>query len=211
MTSRRILAGLAAWGLGALCGCGGGSVTKGPYLGPGYTFDRMKVVMLAVAPAPVTGEFADRVDIAFEYIFNDTPGSQLRDRPATVRQRMSTDRDLVLTLNRIVDQKYGPSELQRWPSLLGLLTQKQIEDLRTKLLDSDMLLMPEDFVLHPEASRTTGSTTFRVYDLHTGKLLLRDSVSQTVPVGGPTGQRKAMIELVIGTQRQFARYLLPPE
>ena len=95
-----------------------------------YKPDPMKLVMLAVAPAPMTGDVGNRIDVILEYIFNDTPGSQVRVRPSAMRQQMLSDRGLVTTLTQVLAQKYGAAELQRSPTLLGLLTQRQIDDLR---------------------------------------------------------------------------------
>jgi len=178
------------------------------YLASGFQADPARGIVLAIAPVPMAGDLAARIDVGFDRSFGDTPGFQLRASSTQLRTRMNGDRQLVLLMNRIFkledDWKPGTNP----PGLDSILPEHELARLRDVLMESDVFLVPNTFVFQPDGKTTSGHFTARVYDLRTGRLLLRDTFQQSLP-SGATAEVGIAMELVLAANTAISRALAP--
>lgn len=192
-------------------GCGGTKAAPkapGAWVDPAYHASPTVLLSLAIAPVPVTGPRADRLDQGFERAFLSTPGLELRGQPSFFRLRMNGDRTLVQIVNRISAENYTAQDLASGVGLTRILNPKEMEDLRGTLLGCGMMLVPVEFTTQPEAKRTTGHAKCRAYDLATGKLLLQNTYDVVVPEGGDGGDRRATVDLILAVAADFEKRLV---
>ena len=178
------------------------------YRDPAYRREPQQLVPLSIAPAPVAGPRGEGLDHGLERTFADTPGVQMRTQPSILRARLNVDHDLLWCIDQMLAQKYTPEALAAGPSLQSLLSGKQLENLRQVTGDAVLFLLPVEITTTPAGSRTRAHTFYRVYDLQSGRLLLQSSVSVEVPGQGDTGERKAIVELLLQMQADLTQRLL---
>jgi len=190
-----------------LAGCGGPPKTTA-YRDPAYQRDPLNLVPFAIAPVPIAGPRGEGLDHGMERAFSDTPGVQIRNQPSVMRQRLNGDHDLLWSINRVLAEKYTPQDLAAGPNLQSVVTAKQIETLRKVTGDAVLFLLPVEMATEAAGGGTRGHALYRVYDLESGRLLLQSSVEVTVPEAGETGERKALVQLVLQVQADFKQRLL---
>jgi hypothetical protein len=199
-----------------LGGCGGArqpavnapaATSPTRFVATGYQPDPARGVVLAIAPVPMAGDLAGRIDVGLDRVFGDTPGFQLRVQSAQLRIRMNGDRQLVLLMNRIfkLEDEWRPGTPA--PGLDSFLATHELARLREVLTEADVLLVPSAFEFQSEAKATSGTFTARLYDLRNGRLLLRDTFRQRVTGAG--AEVGVAMELVLGANASIARDLAP--
>jgi hypothetical protein len=190
-----------------LAGCGAPPKPTA-YRDASYKRDPQVLVRFAIVPVPLAGQRGEGLDHGMERAFADTPGVQMCNQPSIMRQRMNGDRDLLWSINRILAEKYSPQDLAAGPNLQPALTPKQIETVRKVTGEAVMLLVPVEMATQPAGTSTHGHAFYRVYDLQSGCLLLQNALEVSVPETGETGDRKALVQMVLTIQQDFTQRLL---
>jgi len=178
------------------------------YVALGFQPDPARGVVLAIAPVPMTGDLAGRIDIGLDRSFADTPRFQLRIPSAQLRTRMNGDHQLVLLVSRITkledDWKPGTAA----PGLDSFMEAHDVARLREVLMEADVLMVPGIFEFRDDGKTTAGNFTARVYDLRTGRLLLRDTFRNSMPAG-PNARVAVAMEMILTANTRIAADLLP--
>ena len=184
-----------------LMGCG-----ARPFVNPSYRYELDYPPKVAIIP--VAGDWARLSDAAFMNHFSRPPRPYELIPIADLRQKLRTDDSLSSLLATIARRAPARADAAHAPNLKELVGETGLTAVRDRL-GADLMLYPVRLDLEPGPYRTFGSIQYRLYDLHTGNLILENSRTITANIGGETGSRMVAFGLAGQAYSDFQRHFLP--
>jgi hypothetical protein len=135
----------------------------------------------------------------------DTSGGYEIIGAADVRAALTRRPEFASVWNRML--RLTASEADRPPSLKDILTDEGLLEFRSTLSNSDLVLIPCNFVLAQTGLVIVGRVTFHLFDLHSGALVYRKYWTFNVQQGGGVGMG-GMVSMVDRSTRIWD-YLVP--
>lgn len=136
-----------------------------------------------VAFVPIINDFKDNDDITNQ-ILRDTLQLEFKDA-AVLRANMDTR--VIDILKKVAEKDYKSKEVKMFPNLTGIITGEEMNYIKEKFGNADLLLLPVVFNINQFRGMTFGNSLFRLYDLNNGDFIQQFSEKISVNIGDEAG------------------------
>ncbi|WP_300690000.1 hypothetical protein [Chryseobacterium sp.] len=136
-----------------------------------------------VAFVPIINDFEDNDSITKD-ILKDTLQLKFID---VTGLRTNLDTKTTDILKKVAEKDYKSKEVKTFPNLKTILSTEEINYIKEKFSNADLLMLPVVFNVKQTVGMTFGNSIFRLYDLNNGDFIQQFSEKINVNVGGKPG------------------------
>lgn len=105
--------------------------------------------------------------------------------------------ELLDILKKVAVKDYKTKDLKEFPNLKTIINVSEIEYIKNKFLNADLLIFPIVFNVSQQGGMTFGSSKFRLYDLNSGEFIHQFSEKTNVNISGDAGMEMMTTFLLI--------------
>ncbi len=180
------------------------------YINSDYNIDNGPMSLVVT---PIYNSYVEHTDSVIVKAFGGiSPNISLRS-PNVIRQSIGASSQVSELLNKIVLKEYRKKELKAFPNLNTILSQNELQLLRSELGNPDLLLIPIAFNIKVVdnavmGGHTFGFSNFRLYDLASGEFVFHCPNNLNVNIGGDNGAKSLSAVLISMTSSYFKDELL---
>jgi hypothetical protein len=144
---------------------------------------------LKLSLIPISNERNSFNDTIMIKIFDDGLKNMQLISPFETREIIISDLKVQNLLNKIISTDYKKKDLKAFPNLNTIIEKSDINYLKERLDQTDLVLIPIALNFKPILSYTFGYTKFRMYDLNTGEFIFEFSDDINVNTSGENAMK----------------------
>ena len=128
--------------------------------------------------------------------------------PNLIRNKLENDNRLKAIISKIISQEYSKKELKQFPNLNTFLEADDINYLKEKTNNSDLILIPVELRFGTAIGSTFGYSRFRLYKIETGELIFDCPMDFNMNSTDPRAKKNLTILLIGETSKYFRDKLI---